>query len=153
MFDMYRTILKLETEHHTQLTDITDLVLEEIKKSGKENGQVLVQAMHTTTGIMVNEYEERLLKDLEYYLNEVAPSHKDYLHNDVSKRNCPEDEPPNAHSHIKAALYSRNSETISLYEGKLDLGKYQRIIFAEFDGPCPRPLKSKRHVAINILGE
>ena len=60
MFDMYRTILKLETEHHTQLTDITDLVLEEIKKSGKENGQVLVQAMHTTTGIMVNEYEFKI---------------------------------------------------------------------------------------------
>ncbi|MAG39266.1 secondary thiamine-phosphate synthase enzyme [Candidatus Woesearchaeota archaeon] len=149
----YHKVLGLKTNYHTEFVNITDYVNEAVEESNIKNGQVLVQSKHTTTGVIVNENEERLHKDIEYYLNNVAPKHNGYMHDDITERNCPEDEPLNAHSHIKSALYSKNSETISLKDGLLELGKWQNIFFAEYDGPCPRNNKSIRKCIVNILGE
>ena len=145
---------ELETKEHSKFYDITGEVKGAIKKYKVQNGHVLVQVMHTTCGIYVNEGEERLLQDFVLYLNKKAPQNKGlYFHDDIEKRDCPKDEPENGHSHIKSALYSNFSISLILNNGELQLGRYQRILLAEFDGPCPRKHKEKRKYFISILGE
>jgi len=145
---------RLETKTHTGFYDITKEIIELIDESEIKNGQVVIQPMHTTVGVYVNENEPRLLEDLTIHLSGKAPQQEGiYLHDDIEYRDCPPDEPLNGHSHIKSALYSNPSVSLILYKGKLQLGKYQRILFAEFDGPCPRKNKSQREYLISINGE
>ena len=147
---------EIKTSEHTEVYDITPIVKKSIENSGFLQGHILIQPMHTTVGIYLNENEERLLCDIKINLERVAPQIRGrYLHDDIEKRKdmCPDDEPINGHSHIKSALYSNPSLSLILSEGKLQIGTYQRILFAEFDGPCPRKHKSKRTILISIIGE
>ena len=144
---------ELETKEHVQFYDITESIRLIIQKSEIKNGHVLIQPLHTTVGIYVNEGELRLLQDFIMYLDRKVPQIKGrYLHDDIAKRDCPENEPENAHSHLKAALYSNPSVSLVLFKGELQLGKYQRVLFAEFDGPCPRKNKDKRKYLVSIMG-
>jgi len=144
---------ELATKENFRIYDITKDIKTVIKESGVKDGHVLIQVMHTTCGLYINEGEERLLDDFVLYLNDRAPKIKGkYLHDDIAERDCPKDEPLNGHSHIKSALYSNVSVSLVLSGGELQLGEYQRILFAEFDGPCPRKHKSKREYIISILG-
>ena len=125
-----------------------------MKESKIKDGHILIQPLHTTVGIFVNENEKGLLKDLIIHLLEKVPKIQEkYFHDDIKKRICPDDEPVNGHSHIKATLYSNPSLSLILSEGYLKLGKYQRIFFAEFDGPCPRKHKDIRKYLVSIIGE
>ena len=145
---------ELASDKHTEVYDITESVLESVGESRIRNGHVLIQPLHTTVGIFLNENEPRLFKDLVIHLSEQAPQIKGkYLHDDIAERNCPPDEPLNGHSHIKSAFYSNPSLSLVLHEGELQLGEYQRILFAEFDGPCPRENKGKRKYLTSIIGE
>ena len=151
---MYYKEIKINTQKKIEFLDITKIVEENVKKSGMKNGHVLIQTMHTTIGLFVNENEKGLLKDLIVHLLEKAPEIQEkYFHDDLEKRICPVDEPINAHSHIKAALYSNPTLSLILFKGKWKLGRYQRIFFAEFDGPCPRNHKDVRMYIISIMGE
>lgn len=144
----------LETDKPSRFYDITDKVEEAVKESKINEGHVMIQSVHATAGLYVNEGEERLLEDFILYLNRAAPQGKGlYLHDNIAERDCPDDEPENGHSHIKAAFYSTPSVGLVLNKGRLQLGKYQRIFFAEFDGPCPRKHKSKRKYLISVIGE
>ena len=87
----------------TEIYDITEYVEGNVRESGIENGHVLIQPLHTTVGIFLNENEPRLFQDLILHLANQAPQIKGkYLHDDISERDCPPDEPLNGHSHIKA---------------------------------------------------
>ena len=144
----------LKTGRHSRFYDITKEVEKAVRESSINDGHVLVQSVHATAGLYINEGEERLLEDFILYLNRGAPEGRGlYLHDDIAERDCPDDEPLNGHSHIKSALYSNPSVNLVLYRGELQLGKYQRIFFAEFDGPCPRKHKSKRKYLVSIIGE
>lgn len=145
----------LKTKETDKLYDITENINKYVKKSGIEYGHLLIQPMHTTTGIFLNEGEERLLQDFIDFLSEKAPKNKGYKHDDIELRkdNCPPDEPVNGHSHMRAGCYSNPSLSLILHNGKIQLGTYQRILFAEFDGPCPRKHKSKRKYLVSIIGE
>jgi secondary thiamine-phosphate synthase enzyme len=145
----------LETKEEDCFYDITEEIQKFIDESGIKNGHVLIQPMHTTVGIFLNEGEERLLRDFVKRLSEKAPKGDKYLHDDIEKRNdnCPSDEPVNGHSHIRSACYSNPSLSLILHEGKIQLGTYQRILFAEFDGPCPRKHKSVRKYLVSVIGE
>jgi secondary thiamine-phosphate synthase enzyme len=145
----------LETEAKDRFYDITEKVKDYAKKSEINYGHILIQPMHTTTGIFLNEGEERLLKDFVNFLSEKAPKGKNYMHDEIELRrdNCPPDEPVNGHSHMRAACYSNPSLSLILHDGKVQLGTYQRILFAEFDGPCPRKHKSTRKYLVSIIGE
>ena len=143
----------LITEELDCFCDITDNIKRITRISGITNGHILIQPMHTTVGIFLNEAEERLKKDFAHYISEKIPRGK-YLHDDIEERkDCPPDEPINGHSHIKAAYYSNPSLSLILYRGKLQLGTYQRIFFAEFDGPCPRKHKGVRRYLVSIIGD
>jgi secondary thiamine-phosphate synthase enzyme len=146
--------MELETKEHSKIYDVTEKVVKVIRESGFKEGHVLVQAMHTTVGLYVNEGESFLFEDLIRHLNDMAPRIKGkYRHDNIAERDCPPDEPENGHSHIKTALYSNPCVSLIMSNGKLQLGKYQRILFSEFDGPCPRKHKSKRKIMIHIIGD
>lgn len=144
----------LKTKENCRFYDITGKVEEAIEEANIKEGQMLIQSVHATAGLYVNEAEDRLLDDFVLYLNREAPRDKGlYLHDDITERDCPDDEPLNGHSHIKSTFYSNPSIGLIISKGKLQLGKYQRILFAEFDGPCPRKHKTKRNYLISIIGE
>ena len=146
--------MKLRTKKRSEIYDITDSINKVIKKSGIEEGIVLIQAKHTTTGIVVNENEPNALEDIIEYLEKQAPFNNGYRHDDPSlRKDCPEDEPINCDSHIKVSCYSQSSISWSVHKKELELGRYQRVLFQEFDGPCPRKHKTMRKYLVKIIGE
>lgn len=145
----------MATDRQTRFYDITDEILNYVAESQIRNGQIIIQPLHTTIGIYLNEGEERLMKDFENFLLKKIPFENNYLHDDIGKRKdfCPSDEPINAHSHLKSAFFSNPVISLVIAKGELRLGTYQRILLAEFDGPCPRIHKTRRRYAISIIGE
>lgn len=151
---VYRKELKLRTKKRIETHDITDRVNEAIKESGIQEGIVLVQSYHTTTGIVINEAELNALEDIMNHMEKQAPYDNKYKHDDpLLRKNCPEDEPKNCDAHIKVACYSNSSVYWSVHKGELELGRYQRLLFQEFDGPCPRKHKTMRKYLVKIMGE
>lgn len=147
-------IEEIETKMQSEIHDITDNVIDFINKSGISSGFIIIQAMHTTVGVYLNESEKFLFEDFIRYLEECAPQIKNkYRHDNIPERDCPPDEPENGHAHIKSALFSNSSIVLPIFDKKLIIGKYQRILFAEFDGPCPRKHKTKRKYYLQIIGE
>ncbi len=153
MLSQFFERIEIKTDKHTKLCDITNDIAGIIERSGIREGNIIIQSNHTTAGLLLNEYENGLLKDFENFLDRHAPRLNGYVHDDILKRkNCPEDEPINAHSHIKSALFTNPSVSLVLHDGRLQLGRWQRIIFCEFDGPCPRKNKDKRSCSVQIIG-
>jgi secondary thiamine-phosphate synthase enzyme len=133
------TTLRYETECGPQFIDITDEVVRAAESSGVTHGIAVVFSRHTTAAIKINEHEPELLKDMKRFLGEIAPQHLDYYHNNFEVRwvNMQEDECPNAHAHCQHLLMS-TSETIPVMDGKLMLGRWQRIFLVELDHPRSR---------------
>ena len=138
--------IELDTGEGISLHDLTGDIRAAVAASGIGNGFVTVTSQHTTTAITINEHEERLLEDVKTFLTRLAPPGDRYLHNDIALRDCPEDEPENAHSHLSAMLLG-SSEVIALAEGALLLGQYQSVMLCELDGP------RRRKVRVQIFGE
>lgn len=138
----------------TEMRDLTDEIINYVLESKIRNGHILIQPMHTTVGIYLNEAEPRLLRDFVREIKKRVPIEGDYLHDDIDKRlDCPPDEPINCHAHLKSAFFSNPSLSMVIFGGELQMGKYQRILFGEFDGPCPRKHKTRRKYAVSIIGE
>lgn len=137
--------INLETKKSIELIDITERINDLIKNSEVNNGFVIIFTKHTTTGIRINENEDRLIKDIELFLEKISPISSRYLHDDIELRDCPPNERKNAHSHLKS-LVLNSSETIPIKEGQLILGKWQFILFLELDG------KRKREIHVIICG-
>ncbi len=131
--------LRTRTGTGIALLDVTPDIHELVAESGVESGFVTVTSRHTTTAVTINENEERLLADTRRFLADLAPADAPYLHNDIHLRDCPPDEPRNAHAHLLAML-EWSSEVISIVAGKLDLGCWQSVLLVELDGPRERTL-------------
>jgi secondary thiamine-phosphate synthase enzyme len=140
--------LRLRTEEYLQFIDLTEQIISLTQASGISQGFVNIQTRHTTTAIIVNEHEPLLLEDLKRTLEHLAPRTIAYRHDDFEVRteNLTPDEQPNGHAHCKA-LFLRSSETINIINGRLDLGRWQRIFFIELD--CAR----ERTVSVTLLGQ
>jgi secondary thiamine-phosphate synthase enzyme len=143
--NIYFNEMTLQTGEGIQIHNLMESLNEEITKSGIKEGMVNIISRHTTTALAINEYEPRLLDDLRSFFNEIAPPDKPYKHNDLHLRDCPPDEPKNAHSHILAMLLSSN-ESVPLVNGRLLLGKWQSVLLFELDGP------RQRQVGVQIIG-
>ena len=117
-----------------------------IARSGIRNGFVTITSQHTTTAIAINEHEARLIEDIKAFLTRLIPPRDRYLHNDIALRDCPPDEPENAHSHLAAMLLG-SSEVVTLADGEMVLGQYQSVMLYELDGP------RTRRVSVQIYGE
>ena len=140
------SFIELDTGEGISVHDIMPDIKQAVEKSGIDNGFITVTSQHTTTAVAINEYEERLLEDVKTFLTRLIPPGDRYLHNDIALRDCPEDEPENAHSHLAAMLLG-SSEVIALVEGEPVLGQYQSVMLYELDGP------RKRRVNVQIYGE
>ena len=106
---------------------------------GVSSGVLHVFTRHTTTGLLINEAEPLLLDDLAERLERWAPAADAYRHDDFSRRvvNVGPGERINGHAHCRAALF-RSSESVPVVGGALCLGRWQRVLLAEFDGPQMR---------------
>ena len=138
--------LQLTTGDGIALHDVTPQIESYLAESGVQHGFVTITSRHTTTALTINENEERLLEDVQTFLTQLVPPRAHYLHNDIHLRDCPPDEPENAHSHL-AAMILGSSEVIPVSEGRAVLGQYQSIMLVELDGP------RERSVAVQICGE
>ncbi len=137
----------VDTTRAPQFIDVTEIVAQLLEGSGLLSGIVVVTSQHTTASIKINENEPELLKDMEQFLCGIAPSETYYRHNDFTVRtvNVEEDECPNAHSHCQHLLLSA-SESVPVMDGRLMLGRWQRIFLVELDRPRPR------NVVVSFLG-
>jgi secondary thiamine-phosphate synthase enzyme len=143
----YHQALGIQTEYCMQFIDITDKILELVKKSSIENGIINIQTRHTTTGILINEHEPLLLDDIKQMLERLAPQNIAYQHNNFAIRtvNLTPNERENGHSHCKA-IFLKASETLNIANNKLQLGTWQRIFFVELDGAL------SRNISIMMMG-
>ncbi len=130
--------LTFETKKHRDYIHITPQVEAAVKKSGVQDGLAFVSAMHITAGIYVNDHESGLIQDIDEWLEKLAPFRKDYRHHQTGE--------DNGDSHLKALLI-HHEVTLPVTKGKLDLGTWQRVFYAEFDGQRPK------RVIVKVLGE
>ncbi|MBL7117807.1 MAG: YjbQ family protein [Candidatus Syntrophoarchaeum sp.] len=127
--------IEIGTRESTELIDITGKVKEivKIKSGGVESGICVIFTKHTTSGIIINENEAGLKRDILAFLNELIPKGRGYLHDRIDN---------NAHSHLRSVLLG-SSVTIPIEKGELALGTWQSIFFAECDGPRRREIYVK----------
>ncbi len=137
----------VRTERAPQFLDITEKVEDAVRESGVKQGIATVFTRHTTAAVRINENEPLLLTDMEEFLKRLAPKDLYYRHNDFGIRthNMTEDECPNAHAHCQHLILGA-SETIPVVDGKLALGKWQRVFLVELDRP------REREVCVQIIG-
>lgn len=130
------------------LHELTPLVKRAVAESGVADGSVLVTAAHTTTAVVVNEHEPRLMDDVRQFLRRLAPASDPWLHNDLHLRFAPDgwpggdeawraQEPVNAQAHVQALLLG-GSATLAVVGGALKIGRWQSVIGVELDGPRRR---------------
>jgi secondary thiamine-phosphate synthase enzyme len=123
--------------------DITELVAEHVRRSGITRGLVNVQSCHTTASILVNEFEPELLHDIAELAEHWAPRENGYRHD--RRDEMPPDERANGHAHARAILLG-TSVVLNVDGGRIDLGRWQRIVLAELDGP------RERGISVVVIG-
>jgi secondary thiamine-phosphate synthase enzyme len=132
----------LETTGCGQLIDVTDDLVSLVSTSNVENGIAHVYSPHTTCAVVINELESGFLDDFADALAELAPEQRYYRHDDLAIRTqgIEQDtaEYPNGHSHIRAGLLASSSQSIPILDGRLLLGRWQRVFLCELDRARPR---------------
>ena len=130
--------LWFQTRQHREYINITGEVEKALAKSGVREGMALVSAMHITAGIYVNDAETGLIQDIDDWLQEIAPEGPDYRHHRTGETN--------GDAHLKSLLV-HHQVIVPITGGKLDLGPWQQIYYAEFDG------QRRKRVILKIMGE
>jgi secondary thiamine-phosphate synthase enzyme len=140
--------IRVTTRQSTEFIDLTVRIEALVADAGLHAGFVNVQSLHTTAAIVLNEHEPLLLVDFGDLLARTAPAHAPYRHNDPNARNIPmpKGERPNAHAHCQALLLG-SSASLNFVDGRLQLGRWQRVFLVELDGP------RDREVSVVLLGE
>jgi secondary thiamine-phosphate synthase enzyme len=135
------TRIRITTRRPTEFIDITIRLEQLAARAGLDCGLLNVQTLHTTTGVVVNEHEPLLLADFESLLERLAPADGRYRHDDAASRtvNVTDGERPNGHAHCRA-LFLPTSATLNVVDGRLRLGRWQRVFLVELDGPREREL-------------
>lgn len=128
---------QIETLQRVQIFDITQDVRGFLAESGVVNGMGVVSTLHTTTAVFITETQDALWEDVEAFLQQLVTDDEYYKHNDARFSDC---ERKNAAAHLRAMVLG-GSLALQVEEGRLVLGQFQRIIFAELDGPRPRSLR------------
>jgi secondary thiamine-phosphate synthase enzyme len=129
--------LTVETTAKVQIFDLTQHVKTFLAETGVWNGQGVISTLHTTTGIFFTETQDALWEDIEGFLRRLVDDRMEYKHNDARFSDC---DRQNAAAHLRAMLLG-GSLALQVEDGRLVLGQFQRIIFAELDGPRPRSLR------------
>ena len=134
----YTEYLWFNTDKRREYIRITDEVRKACKKSGIGEGMILVSAMHISAGVFVNDNERGILQDIDNMLEELAPFGPDYNHHRTGE--------DNGDAHLKSILV-HHQIVVPVTNGDLDLGPWQEIFYAEFDG------RRRKRVIIKVMGE
>ena len=127
----------MNTPQRKELVNITDDIEKTVAKSGIREGMILVSAMHITAGVFVNDEEQGLKKDIMAMLERLAPV-GDYEHHRTGE--------DNGDAHLKRMLVN-HQVILPITKGKLDLGPWEQVFYAEFDG------RRKKRIILKALGE
>ncbi len=130
--------LTFHTRTHREYVHITPQVEAAVKKSGVKEGMILVSAMHITAGVYVNDNESGLIQDIDEWLEQLAPFRPGYHHHQTGETN--------GDSHLKSLLV-HHQVILPITAGRLDLGPWQRVFYAEFDG------RRNKRVIVKVMGE
>ena len=136
----HRKELWFETPHRRDYVNITEQVEREVRASGVKEGLCLVNAMHITASVYVNDDERGLIQDFDDFLENLAPHEplERYRHNQTGE--------DNGDAHVKRQLFGREV-VVAITDGKLDFGPWEQIFYAEFDG------RRRKRVLVKIIGE
>jgi len=138
-----RDTIEIRTEESQQFLDVTKQIQDVVSRSSIRNGTLLINSLHTTIALFVNEFQSALLDDLGVLLQKLIPRRDGYFHDDPRYSDC---DRANAHAHLRATLLGRPI-ALAVAEGEVLLGQYQSVIVAELDGPRERRLQ------VQIVGE
>jgi secondary thiamine-phosphate synthase enzyme len=130
--------LWFNTKAKREMVRITDSVEEAVQKSKIREGMALVSAMHITAGVIVNDDEPGIQADFDEWIEGLAPFKADYRHHRTGETN--------GDAHLKSIL-THHQVIVPVTEGKLDLGPWQQIFYAEFDG------RRRKRLIIKVMGE
>lgn len=130
--------LWFDTRNHREYVNITPDVDKVVSRSAIKEGFVLVSAMHITAAVYVNDAEDGLIQDIDEWLEKLAPFNQHYRHHRTGETN--------GDSHLKSLLV-HHEVIVPITKGKLDLGPWQQIYYAEFDG------RRKKRVIVKAIGE
>jgi secondary thiamine-phosphate synthase enzyme len=130
--------LTFNTKQHREYINITEDVGAVVGRSKISEGMVLVSAMHITAGVYVNDAEDGLIRDIDDWLEKLAPFSLDYRHHRTGETN--------GDAHLKSLLI-HHEVVVPVTNGRLDFGPWQQIYYAEFDG------QRRKRVVIKVMGE
>jgi secondary thiamine-phosphate synthase enzyme len=130
--------LWFNTKQRREVVRITDEVASIVKASGVREGMVLVSAMHITAAVYVNDWEGGLIHDFQEWLEKLAPAGLDYHH--------PQTGEDNADAHLKRTVMG-HQVMVPITKGALDLGPWEQVFYAEFDG------RRKKRVVVKVMGQ
>jgi secondary thiamine-phosphate synthase enzyme len=130
--------LWFETKQPQEFVRITDDVAAVVRKSKVKEGMALVSAMHITSGVYVNDWEDGLITDFQAWLEKLAPAGLPYRHHQTGE--------DNADAHLKRTIMG-HQVIVPITAGALDLGPWEQIFYAEFDG------RRRKRVIVKVIGE
>ena len=130
--------LTFSTKRRREMINITSTLHEILERSKLREGMMLVSAMHITAGVYVNDAEDGLIADIGDWLEQLAPEGPDYRHHRTGE--------DNGHAHLKNLLIG-HEVTLPITDGRLDLGPWQQVFYAEFDG------QRKKRLIVKAMGE
>ena len=133
----YTDYLWFETKKRQEFIRITDEISSIVKTSGVQDGIALVSAMHITSGVYVNDWEDGLISDFQVWLEKLAPSGLPYKHHQTGE--------DNADAHLKRTIMG-HQVLVPITGGTLDLGPWEQVFYAEFDG------QRRKRVVVKVLG-
>lgn len=135
---VFTDYLWFNTDRRREYLHITNQVADIVRRSGVREGMVLVSAMHITAGVYVNDNEPGLIQDIDDWLEKLAPVDPRYRHHRTGE--------DNGDAHLKSMLV-HHEVIIPITNGVLDLGPWQAIFYAEFDG------QRRKRVVVKVMGE
>lgn len=130
--------LWFETTKRREILRITDEVAKVVERSKVAEGFCLVSAMHITASIYVNDWEDGLIADIEEWADKLAPQGPDYRHHGTGE--------DNGDAHLKRLLLG-HQVMLPITNGKLDLGPWEQVFYAEWDG------KRRKRIIVKVIGE
>ena len=129
--------LYFHTKQRQEIIRITDEVAESSAIAASRDGMVLVSAMHITAGVYVNDWEGGLIEDIQEWLEKLAPARPDYRHHHTGE--------DNADAHLKRTILG-HQVVLPITAGALDLGPWEQVFYAEFDG------QRRKRVVVKVMG-
>lgn len=135
---VYSKKIVMHTEKRIDFVRITDLVKKAVKESGVQDGIVLINPMHITASVFINDNESGLIQDFQNWLEKLAPKEFDYNHHQTGE--------DNGFSHLWRTIMGRET-VVSVQNFELELGTWEEIFYGEFDG------QRDKRILIKVLGE